>query len=960
MTSGRTRAEPGIPAGRDVEVRRLVDAIDRVRLDHRGAAVLVSGEAGIGKTTLLHTLARAALPRQVSVIEAGASPLDSLRPFGLFIDAFALDGAERMRDLPSGVEDQWLELARHFGRPRLRRRTSPLEAVPEERARIIEDIATLVDLWTSTTPLLLMADDVHWVDPATLATLARLQRIAATQPLMLVMTHRPVPASDELRAVIALMRRDGAVDVRLSPMNEAEIFELVEHTAGAPPGPALIDAVGRAGGNPFLVVELIRSLQRDDRILAADGVADLVGGRAPRGDGAALRDVIVQRMTDLGGDAVTVIRVGAALGTMFSATHLAAALDRPVAALLPVLDIALDSGVLTDEGTEYRFQHELVREAMLSTISPSTLSALHLDIARVLAALGAPSPRVAAHYVLGAQPGDHHAIDFLCAAADEIVTRSPGSAVTLLDRALELLPLTDGRRDEIVARAVDAAFWSGDVQRAADLAEQVLARPIAPETEARLHETVARALLVLGRPAEAVGHAEALVATRPDSPWPLALAATFRVFALEIDAAASGAQHALDLLGDEDDAWSETLALSVLAWIENLRGFHERAVELSDRAVQAADRSPDADAHRLVPHLFRGLYLESAGRSDEAKATIDYGRELAERLGTAWAAPFYHYATALGHWNAGRWDDLLAECEAGLTYGREHGVGLAASWACAMSAAARLYRGERAQGHALVEEGEALLRSGGTQFGVHMLVVARALLLEANGDVAEAIELLVAAWDVAEGLRADTALVFVGPELVRLGVITDQLDRARAAAAALELSEPTAGRHNVDGHALRCRGLVDADVDALVDARKIHEECDRPVEVVLDREALAIALLVAGRLDEAETAVREALDAAAALDMQLVIDRLARVAARHGLDRGRRRSAPRQVTGWDALTDTEQRVARLVALGHSNPQCAAELLISRRTVESHLYRIYFKLGVANRTELAGLVLRLEV
>ena len=152
----------------------------------------------------------------------------------------------------------------------------------------------------------------------------------------------------------------------------------------------------------------------------------------------------------------------------------------------------------------------------------------------------------------------------------------------------------------------------------------------------------------------------------------------------------------------------------------------------------AADRSPNAEAHRLVPHLFRGLALESAGFTAEAQATLAHGQQLAEHLGTSWATPFYHYALALTPWNAGRWDDVQAETEAGLRYAREHDIGLVASWACALGATALLFRGDLAGAEALLDEGDARLAAGGVQYGIDWLLRGRALLLEAKGDSASA------------------------------------------------------------------------------------------------------------------------------------------------------------------------------------------------------------------------------
>ena len=156
--------------------------------------------------------------------------------------------------------------------------------------------------------------------------------------------------------------------------------------------------------------------------------------------------------------------------------------------------------------------------------------------------------------------------------------------------------------------------------------------------------------------------------------------------------------------------------------------------------------------------------------------------------------------------------------------------------------------------------------------------------------------------------------------------------------------------------ACAAEGLVERDVELLLEARRIHEACDRPVEVVHDDEALTVTLCRLGRLDEAAPRMEVCLNGCEALGITLVPERLRRNVAAFGIAKAKRRTA-RATTGWGALTETERLVATLVAGGRTNPQVASELLISRRTVESHLYRIFFKLDVTNRTELAVVAMR---
>ena len=573
VVDGGTAARRESAAGRPADVAAIMAHVERTRAGGHGATVLVEGEAGIGKSTVLSAVTAAATAAGVAVIHASASVLDRARPFGPLLDAFGLDPATRARVLPAAVAAQHAELHELFDEQRSATRVSPMQLVPAERAHLIERIAGMVETWSLANPVLLALDDLHWADPATLATLGRLHRLTSSQSLVLVAAYRPVPHNPELRDLVAATARGGGDLCVLGPLDVAAVRTLVIDAVGHEPGPALLQHAARAGGNPFLVVELVRALDHEGRIVVSGGVAELAtAASTAKGVTAEIREVILVRMADLGPESTHLLQVGAALGRSFSVSDVASMLGRPVAALLPLISTVVSAGLLEEDGHALRFRHDLVREAIESTIGRPALAALHLDIARTLAASGATAVRVAAHYALGAEPGDRTAVEWLRTAAAQIVSRAPTSAAELLERALELTPVGDPDRDAVIAELVDAAFWGGEIERAAALAKTALSRPLPPATAAGLHETMARALVVLGRPAEAVPHAERLVELGEHLAWPLALAAVFKLFAFDLDGAVGDARRAIALCDDNDDPWAETLAYCVASWEENARG----------------------------------------------------------------------------------------------------------------------------------------------------------------------------------------------------------------------------------------------------------------------------------------------------------------------------------------------------------------------------------------------------
>ena len=239
----------------------MVAHLERASSTGVGATHMVEGEAGIGKTTVLAAVAAEASGLGFTVLGGTGSVLDRARPFGPLLDALALH--------PQATEVE----AGQASRPR----RSPLQTVPGDRAATIERLTCAVEARLATAPVLLMIDDLHWADPSTLAALAHLHRSTAAQPLVLVGALRPVPRDPELDELVTATRRAGAVVHVLGPLDDAEIHRLVGEAAGGEPGPGLSQAAARAGGNPFLVLELVRALEHTDRLVVADGTAELAG-----------------------------------------------------------------------------------------------------------------------------------------------------------------------------------------------------------------------------------------------------------------------------------------------------------------------------------------------------------------------------------------------------------------------------------------------------------------------------------------------------------------------------------------------------------------------------------------------------------------------------------------------------------------------------------------------------------
>jgi predicted ATPase len=411
--------------GRSAELDQLRLAVRQVT-DGTGQAMLVTGEAGIGKTRVVTEGLDTARRLGVQVLRGAAEELEWRRPFGAIADCLGIGGSppDRRRaaitrlleENVGGVDASW------FG------------ASPQAEFRVVEALVALVEELSTRSPVMAAVEDLQWADPSTLLVLQRLGRRVGQLPVLLVGTARPVPRSQQLEGCLHGLRASGATELPLGPLDEAAGTRLVEQLVGAPPGPGLVAQVAGARGNPLFITELVGALQRDGSIqLGPDGTAELTSVGIP----PSLPLLILHRLSFLAPATLELLRVASVLGSSFAVADLSGVVGRPTAALLAALEQAMAAGILESRGELLGFRHDLIWEALYQDLPAPMRRSLHLDAGRALAAAGAPAEQVAEQLVRGASPGDTQAVAWLQRAAHEAASRAPAVAVELLQRALE-------------------------------------------------------------------------------------------------------------------------------------------------------------------------------------------------------------------------------------------------------------------------------------------------------------------------------------------------------------------------------------------------------------------------------------------------------------------------------------------------------------------------------------------
>jgi len=312
--------------------------------------------------------------------------------------------------------------------------------------------------------------------------------------------------------------------------------------------------------------------------------------------------------------------------------------------------------------------------------------------------------------------------------------------------------------------------------------------------------------------------------------------------------------------------------------------------------MRLADQSPGRLGHRFPVHIPRGYVLVELDRLDQARTTIESGVRISEELGIGWGLAVYYVVRALERFIAGHWDDAVAEIETGTGVVSVTGDSYNPVLGRSVLSLIRLHRNDLPGVRDAVGAASGELSAlGGYRAG--WSAWARALLLEADGELADAFQTLSDCWDRCA--RSGSALEYpvIGPDLVRLAL----------AAGELALTCEDAGA------AVARRGDVARACQLLDQAITVYERLD-----------------AARDLARAEAALRQM-----------------------GVRRGRHVTHRRAQSGWQSLTPSERAVVDLVAEGLSNPEIGQRLYVSRRTVQTHLAHVFAKLHISSRAQLAA-------
>lgn len=390
-----TSAEPGRTwplVGRAAELDDLDDLLASATAGH-GATVLVEGEAGIGRTGLVEALASSARLLGLELRPARATR-DRDRPFAVLSDALlAHPPGVRRGPVETELADllESLDVDARRGAPRGGRRGGELAA--ERVARATELFAAMLRRRGDGGPWVLVLEDVHDADDASLAVLHALAHEGDLPGALVVMTMRPMPTRPDLSAVVDAWIRAGARYVELRPLGPLATVELAERLVGGSVGPALRGTLATTGGNPRFVTDVVRTARSAGALETRDGVVDVQGAAwLP-----ALDTLVRSRLEYLDDEVLDLLAHASVLGTSFVVTDLAALVGVPVPDCWRTLRVALAAGLVHARADRLVFRHDLVRGALYAGLDDPRRRAMHARAAWALREAGAPTRIVAGH-----------------------------------------------------------------------------------------------------------------------------------------------------------------------------------------------------------------------------------------------------------------------------------------------------------------------------------------------------------------------------------------------------------------------------------------------------------------------------------------------------------------------------------------------------------------------------------
>ena len=955
---------PSALVGRDRELAILRRERDAA-LAGRGSLALISGEAGIGKTALAEALCRETSQKGALVLVGRCYDRTETPPYGPWVEML-----DHLRALPDGP-------------PAVRAVAVPDIARGVSQEALFAQVRGFLAAIARERPLVLLFDDLHWADGASLDLLRFIARQIAPSPVLLLATYRhdEIARGDPLYSLLSALVREAKVErIDLRPLGDADVHALLDQTYHLPTGET--DRLAaylqkRAEGNPFFLGELLRTLQETTlQWTAAYGwmLGALEQIRVP----PLLLQVIDARLARLGSEVEDLLAVAAIIGQVVPLALWATVGATSEAALLPLIARGIEARVLdaTTDGTAMYFAHALIREALYEGVVPPQRRIWHRQIGEALCAQrGAPDPDTVAYHF--SQAGDTRAAQWLIRAGERAQQAFAWQTATMrFEAALTLLAEDEAEQGErgwllfrlaMLRRFGDpvgggaaleeaerlgggmedaglvayARFYrgmlfcmAGQFGRgiAAERAGVALLDALSPEDRTRL-----AAVDATGDPLDAQnGRGELTLALAEGGLYAEARALGERIVGLPF----------AETFGSRGDAWyGLAYAYAALGQPDEARQAFARARE----TFRAAD-----NRGMVMETLFDELlFVVLPYQADLPRERLRLQAELEEVFGTineVFGQRSSRSAQLVSLLLAGEWAEVFALMDGS-------GVGPVRLLAASLLAPLARHQGNADLAWQLLytdlPDGPETAPDDSAGYIVPLRALAVALALDA-GDCEAARRWLESfdrwlAWSGGVLGQADAHLGWAAYHRARRDTAAA---RGRAEQALVAAGAPRQPLVLIAAH--RAIGELDVAGGRLTDAARhfdaaltLADACDARYERALTLLALAELRRASGDVASAQTLLDRVRALCTPMGASPALAHVERLAERLATPADLPAAHP------GGLSPREVEVLRLVAAGHGNPAIACALSLSVRTIERHVENLYRKIDVHGRVKAAA-------
>ncbi|MFJ6893936.1 AAA family ATPase [Streptomyces hokutonensis] len=903
--------------GRATAMSSALSVVRRTEQDGRSGIVVLTGEAGIGKTAVLDELIAQARTRGFASGTGKADESGQISPGAPLLVALR-SGAS-----PLIASDALAELLRSVDQP----------------LQLLDQVSTHLEKLACASPVIFAIDDAQWADRLTRFVVRALPARLAGSPIVWVVAGRDAAGglvSDLSRTEIPSVRMEF---IHLGPLDAHDVGALAQDLLGGAPSEKVRGMLNGVGGNPFLVTQIL------------DGLAKARTRGEPE-DQVPTEFVFATRrkLLGLGAGERQLVQTAAVFGQPFAVDDATALLaEHPAAHVWAWAELAVESGLLAARDHRLSFRHDLVRETVYADLTDNARRALHKRCAEHLMATGHGPLSTAPHARASATPGDLASARILTQAADAAVTAMPHTAGDLALHAFQLLRPAQPAWLTVGEHCVDILSRVQRCAEAVTVADTLLAWSDDPAATARIQVLAARALWLMGRLADSLTRIDTALSQPGLPPALRSWLASSRALALTRtappDIARQAAQPALAEARLTGDREAITVALQALGEAAKNSGHHAESL-----AHFRALRTTAGHTH-LAQEI---LALQLLDRFAEAETILSAAHADARNQVEA-ILPSVLYAQLWQEFSLGRLDDADSTAQTLIALSEELGNHTHGLQAVMITSSVALLRGDIAEArnrlapaltHADADDEVRLP-------GLHLL---QGWISAAEGHLDQAMSVLSPAlyqakesptyWPWWPGwMRGFT----------RFGMAAGDLGFAEHA---VTLAEEGAARNpgvaSFEGIALQLRGTLRQDLTLLRRATEVLAHSPRPALRASGYEDYGRALLTAGQRKEGVANLDLAWDINYQVGARGSVLSLQDVMRRAGFRRSKwinDRERPR--TGRAALSEAERKVAQLISAGQTNQAAARTLGLSPNTVGTHLRSIFAKLDVHSRVQLAN-------